>query len=381
MAERFPYPFARPLVPRPAAWIGYLEESYDARWYTNRGPVVRRLEARLAADVGGGREVVATASATAGLTAVLLALDVRGPIAVPAFTFPATIAAIELAGCTPVFCDIDPATCELDPDDACRAIESFACVAVLHVRTFGFCHDLAPIEAVADAAGIPLVVDAAAAFGGRTAAGMPAGRAGAAEVFSFHATKVFAVGEGGAVAASPELAERIRHVANFAIDGADVTTRGLNAKMPETTAAIALAVRDELPRHLAVRAQAAAVLGAIAVAHGVALPHVVAGAPPMQCLPMVLESALARTAFVEALAADGIEARSYYCPGMHRLTAWRAAPGAARELPVTDDITTRMVCVGLYSDLVGAELQFFSRACETALSAAVRTGQPIEAAA
>ncbi|MCW2949413.1 MAG: DegT/DnrJ/EryC1/StrS family protein [Thermoleophilia bacterium] len=374
MPDRLPYPFARPLVPPPAAWAGLLDESYDARWFANGGPLVRRLEAALATDVAGGREVVTCASATSGLAAVLLALELRGPIAVPAFTFPATVAAIEQAGCWPVFCDIDPATLELDATDVSRAISDFDCVGVVHVRAFGFCHDLGPIEAVADAASIPLIIDAAAAFGGTTPDGHPVGRSGAAEVFSFHATKVFAIGEGGAVATTPELAQRIRHVANFAIDGADVTGRALNAKLPEISAAVALAMRADLRDHISVRRAAAATLHEAlterrdrqSATPDIVLPHLTAGAPPLQCLPLLFATTAERTAFAAALELDGIEARAYYCPGLHRATAWRGQPGASRQLPATDDVARRALCLPLYSDLQAADLRFFASACARA---------------
>ncbi|MBC7462565.1 MAG: DegT/DnrJ/EryC1/StrS family aminotransferase [Thermoleophilia bacterium] len=381
LAERLPFPFARPVVPRPEAWLDYLTASYDQRWFANGGPAVCQLEAALAADIGGGRDVVACASATAGITAVLLALQVRGPVAVPAFTFPATVAALEQAGCTPVFCDIDAQTLELDAIDVTRAIDQFGCVAVLHVRAFGFCHDLEPVARAAAVAGVPLVVDAAAAFGGSTPDGLPVGRDGIAEVFSFHASKVFAVGEGGAIATTPELAAQVRHVANFAIDGGDVTTRATNAKLPELAAAVALAMRDQLDAHVATRREAALELVDVAIGHAIDLAHLAAGSPPMQCLPIVLDTADARAAFVAALEIDGIEARTYYCPGLHRATAWREAPGADRDLPVTEDLASRPACVPLYSDLEGADLGFFARALERALDVAAGTSLTIGRAA
>ena len=365
--ERPPYPFARPLVPRPEAWLPYLEASYEQRWFTNGGPVATRLEAALAEHVGGGRELVACASATSGITATLLALELRGPVAVPAFTFPATVHAIELAGCTPVFCDIDAAKLELDPLDVQRALHEHDCVAVVHVRAFGFCHDVAPLEQVTRAAGVPLVIDAAAAFGGTTPDGLPVGRSGDAEVFSFHATKVFAVGEGGAISTSPELAARIRHVANFAIDGSDVTRRAINAKLPDVAAAIGLAMLDQLPRHVAVRVAAASSLLDRLAGSDVELPHLAAGRPPLQCLPLLMPARDARARLVDALSGSGIESRSYYCPGLHRATAWNATPAAHRPLPVTDAITERAVALPLYSDLAGAELRHVASALEQAL--------------
>src|SRR5215211_3592130 len=97
------YRFVRPTVPEPSAWLPYLEPAYRSAQFSNFGPVATRLEACLReAYAAPGREPVLVASATIGLTASLLALGVRGPVAVPAFTFPATVQAIVAAGCAPI---------------------------------------------------------------------------------------------------------------------------------------------------------------------------------------------------------------------------------------------------------------------------------------
>lgn len=342
-----------------------LEESYAARWFSNGGPLGRRLEDRLAARIGGERAVGLVSSATAGLTAALLALDVRGRVVVPAFTFPATLHAIELAGCEPLLCDIDPATLELCPRAAAAALGAERCGAVLHVRAFGLCRELSGIEQVARAAGVPLVIDLAAAFGGREPSGRPVGHAGDVEVFSFHATKVFAIGEGGAVAAGTELLERIRHTGNFAIAGSDVTARGLNAKLSDIAAAIGHAMLDQLDQQVAARRSAAAELLLAASSLGARVPGAGAGMPPWQCIPLVLADAGARDGALASLAADGIEGRAYYCPGLHRATAWARQP--ARHLPGTDDVAARSFCMPIYADMSGDERRHFGASLTRAL--------------
>lgn len=360
------FPFTRPRVPPPERWLGHLETAYATRWFSNHGPLVRRLERALADDVGPDREAVTCASATAGLVGALLALDVRGPVAVPAFTFPATAHAIQLAGCEPVLCDVDPERWELAPEAAAQAVEEHGCVAIVHVRAYGLCRDLGPLEAVARAAGVPLVVDAAAAYGGADPHGRPVGGAGVAEVFSFHATKAFAVGEGGAVLAEPELAARVRHVLNFALADGEVTGRGLNGKMSEHAAAVALAMREELADHLAARRAVVARLQAAVAAAGVpACAPPQPGAPPWQGLPLLLEDRAAREQAVAALARAGVEARRYYAPGLHRTRAFAAR--AARPLPVTDALADRVLCLPVYADLDDGERERFAAVVHAAL--------------
>jgi dTDP-4-amino-4,6-dideoxygalactose transaminase len=364
------FPFARPELPPPAAWLGHLETSYEHRWFSNRGPLVRRLEDGLATrDPASGREAAVTASATAGLVATLLALDVRGPVALPSFTFPATAHAVELAGCTPVLCDVDAETWELSPQAAADAVREHGCAAIVHVRSFGLCRDLGVIEQVAADARVPLVVDSAAAFGGETADGVPPGRAGAAEVFSFHATKVFAAGEGGAVLAPPALAEAIRHTSNFSLAGSDVTARGLNAKMSELTAAVALAMLERLNAHVVVRRRVVAALLEAVEAAGLAFELPLdPGRPPWQGLPLLLETAGERERALAELQRAGVEARPYYAPGLHRTRAF--AGYAADRLTVTDELSERVLCLPVYSRLTPEELELLTGVLHDALAAA-----------
>jgi dTDP-4-amino-4,6-dideoxygalactose transaminase len=364
---RFAVPFARPLLPPPAEWLPFLEPAYAERWFANRGPVAERLEGEVAERCDGGREAVLVSSATAGLVAALLALEVAGPVAMPAFTFPATAHAVRMAGCEPVLCDVDPETWELDPAAAARAVHVHGCRAILHVRPFGFCRDTAPLEAVAADAGVPLIVDSAAAFGGTDEHGVAPGGAGDAEVFSFHATKVMAIGEGGAVLAAPALAERIRRTINFSLDGLDVVATGLNGKLAELPAAVGLAALRSLDAHVAVRRAAVARLARAATAGGSATLPVRTGRAAWQGLPVLVAGRVMRDAAVASLHAEGVEGRIYYSPGLHRTTAY--ATCAPDPLPVTDQLIGRILCLPVHADLAGAALEDLAAAVERALPA------------
>ena len=181
-----------------------------------------------------------------------LPLVSRKLIAVPSFTFTATACAIRWAGFEPLFVDIEPDSWQLAPEALAQALDRYeGCVAgVLGCSTFG----TAAPTAVRDRwrrlcadADMPLLIDSAAGFGGLDDGGRPLGAQGDTEVFSFHATKPFAIGEGGAVVTSdPDLAERITRLINFGIDPETRTsaTVGLNAKMSELHAATGLAMLD-----------------------------------------------------------------------------------------------------------------------------------------
>ena len=113
--------FVRPSVPSSEKWVPFLGPAYAAGRFSNHGPVVKEFERELREWCGvPERDVAVVSSATSGLVATLIALGVQGPVAMPAFTFPATAHAVRLAGCTPTFCDVDPDTWELDPRAAAK---------------------------------------------------------------------------------------------------------------------------------------------------------------------------------------------------------------------------------------------------------------------
>ncbi len=359
------YPFIRPTIPPPAAWLELLEPAYRERRYSNFGPVASRLEEELEQRyVSARRRAVLVSSGTAGLLAALLALDVRGSVAMPSFTFPATAAAVVLAGCRPLFLDVSPQTWELDLVQVERALERQHVGAILHVRTLGLCHDLDRLEALAKAAEVPLIVDAAASLGGRDEHGTPVGGTGDAEVFSMHATKVFGIGEGGAVFVRDALAERVRRAVNFGLHDGQPATLGFNGKLSEVHAAIGLAVLERIDGFLERRAQVAQRYRAGLTAPTGAQHPPDGGAPPWQTYPVALpfdaESAADR------LAAAGVGARRYYTPPLHLTSPYA---GHAR-LPVTEDLARRMLCLPVYSDMQDRELEEILALVNSALAPA-----------
>ncbi len=347
--------FIRPTVPEPAAWLGYLERSYAERVFSNTGPAARRLEAALTERYAGPeREVIVTASCTAGLTAALLAVGARGRVVLPAFTFPATAHAVVQSGCRPVFCDVSPATWELDPEALARVLARFPASVVVHVRAFGFCRDLADVAAVAARHGTRLVVDAAAALGGRLADGMPVGGHGDAEVFSMHVTKVFGVGEGGAVFAAPAHAAAVRRACNFGLADGDVVMPGLNAKLSDVHAAIGLAVLDRIDEVVARRRTIGARYERLLADCTWATRARDIGRPPLQTYPILVDGAARAAALVEHCRRRDVEVRRYYAPALHRTTAFAACE--CGPLPVAEDLAARMVCLPVHTDMSEDEI-------------------------
>jgi dTDP-4-amino-4,6-dideoxygalactose transaminase len=239
-------PVARPRLPTAAAVLPYLERIDQARWYSNFGPLVQELEARLAARFRRQTHVITTVNATQALTLTLKAMDLpQGSLcAMPAWTFVATAHAVLEAGLTPWFLDVDPDAWALDPEavrDALPYAPSPVSV-VVPVIPFGAPFDMAAWAAFREAAGIPVLVDGAAAFDTLTEADPPT-------VVSLHATKVLGLGEGGFLATTDEaLSQRVRGLTTFGFAGSrESLFPATNAKISEYTAAVGLAALDAWP--------------------------------------------------------------------------------------------------------------------------------------
>lgn len=240
-------PLLVPDMPSPQELLPWLERMHAARHYSNFGPLVCELEGALAQRFGQPAEHVTTAAnATQALELVLQALDLPSGarVLLPAFTFVATATAVLRAGGVPVLADVDAATWMLTPAIARAACSAMRIDAVLPVATFGMPHDMQAWWQFERETGLPVVIDAAAAYGSQWLKG-----AQGTLVFSLHTTKNLPAGEGGLVVSTrPGLAKRVRQLCNFGINldpaasvplGA-LASLGTNAKMSEYHAAVGL---------------------------------------------------------------------------------------------------------------------------------------------
>jgi dTDP-4-amino-4,6-dideoxygalactose transaminase len=192
-------PIARPYVD--ASALDALRECFDTGWFT-MGPAVAEFEQGLADVVGTG--AVACSSCTAGIHLALLAWGI-GPgdeVVVPAYSFVASAHAVAQTGATPVFCDVDPETAQIDPDAAAAAITQRT-RAIMPVHLFGIPAPMDAVGALAARHGLEVIEDAACALGA-TYRGVPCGALGDAASFSFHPRKVITTGEGGALTSRDE---------------------------------------------------------------------------------------------------------------------------------------------------------------------------------
>ena len=352
--------FQRPTFPSGAAIEHYFERSRAARWYANGGPCWELLRDRLSERVGA--YCVPVANGTVGLMAAVAAVRAEpGDALLPSFTFPATAQSATWAGLRPRLLDVDSAHWHLDPGQLEAELGSAA--LVLAVSAFG----TPPPPGVRErwehacrAAGVPLIVDSAAGFGAIAADGVPIGAQGDVEVVSFHATKPFAIGEGGAVfTRDAAVRERVELAINFGLDRRRTVQLPLatNGKMSELHAATALAVLDDFDGLLAARREAARRIRALAA--GVSWQQECERST-WQFVPAALRDRETRDALA-ATTRDTLETRVYYQP-LHQLDALRAWPVAAGGLDRTEQLADRILCLPMASDLTDAEIDLVAAA-------------------
>lgn len=345
----FPSPLhvGRPNILDRATFLELVDGALDRVWLSNHGPLVQELERRIAAHLGV-RHCVATVNGTIGLEIAIRALGLGGEVIVPSFTFVATVHALHRQGITPVFADIDPETHCVDPASVRRLITPRT-TGILGVHLWGRAAAVDELQAIADEHGLVLLFDAAHSFGASTDAGM-VGAFGRAEVFSFHATKVFHTIEGGAIVTDDdELAATARLMRNFGFTGEDaVASEGTNGKLTEVSAAMGLANLGRLDEVLAVnRRNHDAYARELAGIPGVSvLPMGGAGRSNHQYVVMLVDpgSGADRDAVVQALRDENVLARRYFWPGAHRMEPYRTLfPDASEHLPETERVAARVV--------------------------------------
>ncbi len=344
--------FVRPAVPPLEAVVARLAPSYERGMLTN-GPLVGELEAFAAGHLGV-RHAVAVSSCTAGLMLAVQALvEDPGPVVMPSFTFSATAHAAVWAGNTPRFAECGAEDVLLDVDDAAGRMDG--AVALMGTHVFGApCHPEA-LEALAAEHGVPLVFDAAHGLGSLHR-DRPLGGFGDAEVFSLSPTKLVVAGEGGLVTTDDDaLAARIRIGRDYGNPGTyDTSFAGLNARMSELHAAVALESLAALDDHVARRRRLVDRYAAgLAGVPGIRLQRVVPGDrssyKDLTILVDAAELGVDRDLLATVLRAEGIDTRRYFAPPVHRHDAYRHLPPV--ELPVTDRVAGQVLSLPLWRDL------------------------------
>ena len=376
MGKRLPDMHDLPLIatrpPRLSEMTDALRAIEDRAVYSNGGPVVRRFEAALVEQMFGGEGAcLAVANATLGLMlAIHQARSGRsGAYALmPSFTFAAAAHAAIWAGLTPLICDVDPGdwAASAAAEEALLERHGEQIAVVVPYDTFNTGLDLARYDAYARKYGVGVVVDAAASLGGLDAEGRGyATGTRFATCFSMHATKPFAVAEGGVIySADADLIEQFRNMHNFGFGAPRAATGlGMNAKLPEVLGVIAQA-------RLAEMEQVATHRAALAAAYRAALPEfafqTVHGRRQVsQFMPLLLPAHADRDAVMAELAAQGIGSGKYFSPHLAQQPYFQQSC-VIEPTPVSDRIGAQMLSLPVTDVMTDADVATIADALKTA---------------
>ncbi len=232
-------------LPKKEKYQQYVDEIYANGWVTNNGPMVKKLEKRLA-EYLGVKNIVLVANGTAALEIAYRTLDLKGYAITTPFSFVATTSSLVTNGLKPIFADINPNTLNMDPENI-EALITPNTSAIVPVHVFGNACDVETIGKIAKKHDLKVVYDAAHAFDVKFK-GESVLTHGDISTLSFHATKLFHTIEGGALIINDDsLVEKARYLINFGIENAEsIPELGTNAKMNEFEAAMGLCMLDEM---------------------------------------------------------------------------------------------------------------------------------------
>jgi dTDP-4-amino-4,6-dideoxygalactose transaminase len=265
------------------------------------------------------------------------------------------VTALVQAGVEPVFVDSDLDTCNVSPQAVERALSPEIC-AIVATHNFGNPAPIKELQEIADNAGIPLILDAAHAFGSRYR-GEPVGGQGRAQIFSLSPTKLVIGGEGGIIATNDgELAGKLAVGREYGMrPGYDCEFAGVNGRLAEFPALLAFKSLEMLGAAAANRNRLAELYRAeLSVAPGVAFqrihPDDYSVYKDMFLRINADEFGLTRDQLGRALTAENIDYRRYYDPPCNRQTAFKRY-GSSGELRITEALSGSCLCVPMWSHM------------------------------
>lgn len=355
----------RPNVGDRASFLARVEGMLDRRWFTNNGPLVLELEAKLANQLEV-RHCVLACNATIALQMTIRALGWQGEVIVPSFTFVATAHALAWQEVTPIFCDVDPQTHNIDPAEIEQLVTPRT-TGIIGVHVWGRPCDVDGIDRIAQKHGLSVIYDAAHAFacshGARKIGGF-----GNAEVFSFHATKFFNTFEGGAITTNDDaLAEKLRLIRNFGFVGADdVRALGINGKMSEVSAAMGLTLLESLDSLLETnrRNYAAYERGLTGISGLSLMKFDPSDSNNHQYIVVAVDAneyGSDRDRVVAMLHKENVQARRYFYPACHRMEPYRSREPVRRPLPVTEGLAASLMTLPTGTAVGPAEIETICR--------------------
>jgi len=360
-----PITVTQPFLPPLEEFIPYLQKIWENKWLTNNGEFHQELEKRLC-DYLGVKYISLFANGTLALITALQTLKISGEVITTPFSFVASTHALWWNGIKPVFVDIEPETCTLDPAKIEAAITPQT-TAILPVHVYGNPCQTEKIQEIANRYGLKVIYDAAHAFG-VCKDGIGIANFGDLSVLSFHATKVFNTFEGGAIVCHDEATKRrIDDLKNFGFhDELTVVTPGINAKMNEVQAAMGLLQLQYIDETIAkrknitelYRKELQYIKGITFLSDMEQVQH------NYSYFPIFIderEYGKTRDELYDLLKQQNIYARRYFYPLISQFPTYSGLESAQRgNLPIAEQKTKEVLCLPIFPNLIEQDILFIS---------------------
>lgn len=344
-------PVTKSFLPPRQEYDAQLTRAWESGWLTNNGSLLLELEARLR-EYLGVKHVFVVNNGTIALQIAFRALEIRGPVVTTPFSYVATTSTLVWEGCEPVFADIDPHSFCISPSTVgLRCTSDTAAILATHV--YGNACDVAALSAIANERSIPVIYDAAHAFGVRLN-GKSLLTYGDVSTLSFHSTKLFHTVEGGAVVTADDtLAHRIAYLRNFGHDGPEAFHGlGINGKQSEFHAAMGLAVLPYVQSLIESRRAVSELYDRELDGLPLSRPTLADGLTYNYAYyPVLLPDEASVIAVRDGLAENGVLVRRYFFPSLTQL------PYVSQQhCPVAEEYSRRVLCLPLYHDLPSGDV-------------------------
>lgn len=350
-------PVTKPFLPPQDEYQSYLDGIWKREWLTNMGPLASQLEMELKNHLKL-KHLLFVTNGTVALQMAIKALDLKGEIITTPFSFVATTSTIVWENCTPIFVDIDPNSLNIDATKIEAAITPQTS-AILATHVYGNPCDVLAIEKIAQKHNLKVIYDAAHAFGVEVN-GKSVFEYGDISTCSLHATKLFHSIEGGLViTTNADLLKELAWIRNFGISGHETFANlGLNGKNSEFHAAMGLA---NLKHIQAIQDKRCALVAY----YDAKLENLKAIRPIWHVdsqnngayYPVVFESEALMLQCREQLQLAEIGTRRYFYPSLATALPYIETT----SMPVTEDISKRVLCLPLYYDLSFEEVDLIVR--------------------
>lgn len=350
-----------PLLPPLDEFMPYLEDIWGRKWLTNNGHYHQELEKALCKYLKVPYICLFT-NGTLPLMVALQALRITGEVITTPFSFVATTHSLWWNGIKPVFVDIDPKTCNLDPDKIEAAITPKT-TAIMPVHVYGKPCDTKRIQEIADKYGLKVIYDAAHAFGVEIN-GESVLKAGDMSTLSFHATKVYNTIEGGALICKDEqMKKRIDYLKNFGFAGeTTIVAPGINGKMDEIRSAFGLLnlkyVDDAIKARKSIATQYKENLRGIP---GITFMEDIPGVRhTYSYFPIFVDAGIfgmTRDELYFKMKEKNVLGRRYFYPLISTFSTYRGLESASpQNLPIATRIAENVICLPMHHGLSEKEI-------------------------